>query len=201
MAMAAVNSGRPLNPGRSLAMRVDPNDLFHVSDRSDIARFEPRVAPTDPDGRLAVWAIDGDHLGHLLLPRDCPRVYFRADAASTAADVDRLLHGDRTGRVVAVEHGWWRRIADARMTVYRMPPTQFALHDATAGYHIAEGTVIPTAAMTVDDVPAAVLALGYELRVMPSLWWLRDVVVASTLPFSVIRWRHAAPRPGRVTTP
>lgn len=182
-------------------MRVEPNDLFHVSDRAGIARFEPRVAPTDPEARLAVWAIDGDRLGHMLLPRDCPRICFRADASSSATDVDRLLHGDRTSRVVAVEHGWWRRIVDARMTVYRMPPTQFALHDATAGYFVAGRAVIPFGATAIEDVPAALLALGYELRVMPSLWWLRDAVVASSLPFSVIRWRHAAPRPGRVTTP
>ena len=182
-------------------MIVAPDDLFHVSDRTGVARFEPRVAPTDPDARLAVWAVDGDHLGHLLPPRDCPRVCFRADATSTATDIDRLLHGDRTSRVIAVEAGWWRRIADARMTVYRMPRARFTLHDATAGYHLSPDPVVPDGAEPVDDVPAALLALGYELRVMPSLWRLRDAVVASSLPFSVIRWRHAAPRPGSSTTP
>jgi hypothetical protein len=35
---------------------------------------------------------------------------------------------------------------------------------------------------------------GVELRVQPSLWELRDAVIASTLAFSIIRWQNAAPR-------
>jgi hypothetical protein len=35
---------------------------------------------------------------------------------------------------------------------------------------------------------------GVELRVLPNLWPLRDVVIASSLQFSIIRMRNALPR-------
>ena len=37
-------------------------------------------------------------------------------------------------------------------------------------------------------------ARGVELRVLSSLWPLRDAVVASSLGFSIIRMRNAQPR-------
>jgi hypothetical protein len=40
----------------------------------------------------------------------------------------------------------------------------------------------------------AILQRGVELRVLPDLWSLRDAVIASTLEFSIIRWRNASPR-------
>jgi hypothetical protein len=58
--------------------------LFHVSEDRGIDVFEPRGA----DGKDAfVWAIDGERLRNYLLPRECPRVTYYADAASSAVDV------------------------------------------------------------------------------------------------------------------
>ena len=45
-----------------------------------------------------------------------------------------------------------------------------------------------------DDLIAELLRRGVELRFVPSLWQLRDVVVASSLEFSLIRMRNALPR-------
>lgn len=168
--------------------------LFHVSDREDIALFSPRVAPTDPSARLAVWAIDEQHLGHYLLPRDCPRVCFREGPDTAEADRHRLLLGDPAARVIAIEANWWERVRAATMFVYDLPAQTFQLLDATAGYYVSQAAVTPQARRPVDDLPAAILALGHELRVVPDLWPVRDAVVASTLAFSVIRWRNVSPR-------
>ncbi len=167
--------------------------LFHVSDRDDIERFEPRVAPTDPDARRAVWAIDEAHVGNQLLPRDCPRVCFRTGRTTSPEDRRRFLLDDPSSRVLAIETAWWERVRSSTLWVYELPTYPFTLLDETAGYYLADETVVPVGRQEIDDVPAALLAMGYELRVMPSLWPLRDAVIASSLDFSVIRWRNAGP--------
>ena len=42
-----------------------------------------------------------------------------------------------------------------------------------------------------DDLILELLNRGVELRIVPSLWPLRDEVVKSTLQFSLIRMRNA----------
>lgn len=170
--------------------------LFHVSDHDDIGRFVPRAAPTNPSTSVAVWAIDEAHLGHYLLPRDCPRVCFRAGPTTTASDRHGLLLDDPTARVIAIEAMWWERIRTASMPVYEMPDRSFELLDATAGYDLSESAVVPEGRRQIDDLPAAILDLGYELRIVPNSWPLRDAVVESTRDFSIIRWRNATARPG-----
>jgi hypothetical protein len=53
---------------------------------------------------------------------------------------------------------------------------------------------VPTRVQVVDDLLAALLGRGVELRFVPNLWSLRDAVISSTLRFSVIRMRNALPR-------
>jgi hypothetical protein len=65
-----------------------------------------------------------------------------------------------------------------------------------AGYYISRSPVIPRSVSPIDDLLGELLAYDVELRVMPSLWRLRDAVVASTLQFSIIRMRNALPRDG-----
>ena len=52
-----------------------------------------------------------------------------------------------------------------------------------------------------DDVIAELAKRGVELRTMPSLWPLRDAVVASTLAYSIIRMRNAQPRLDAIPKP
>jgi len=55
--------------------------------------------------------------------------------------------------------------------------------------------VLPIGVELVDDAISELVLRGVELRVVSSLWPLRDAVVASTLQFSLTRMRNAAPRP------
>ena len=48
----------------------------------------------------------------------------------------------------------------------------------------------------IDDPVVAILQRDVELRALQELWTLRDAVTESTLEFSIIRWRNAAPRRG-----
>src|SRR5262245_14577133 len=170
--------------------------LFHVSEQPDIASFDPRPAPstnpTAPAGAM-VWSVDETHLPNYLLPRDCPRVTFYARPTSDPADVARLLAGTSAARVVAIESGWLARVRSTRLYVYELPPDDFEPHDPGAGYYVSRAIVTPRAVTPVDDLLAALASRDVELRVMPSLHRLRDAVVASTLQFSIIRWRNARP--------
>jgi hypothetical protein len=173
-----------------------PERLFHVSDRPGIARFDPRPAPATnpyaPAGQM-VWAIDEGRLPNYLLPRDCPRVTFYAGPTSDPADVARLLAGTSAARVVAIESGWLERVRSARLYLYELPPDGFEAEDLGAGYYVSRAPVSPRRVTAIDDLLAELASRDVELRVMPSLHRLRDAVVASTLQFSIIRWRNAAP--------
>jgi hypothetical protein len=164
--------------------------LYHVSEDRGIRRFEPRLSPATAGP--VVWAIHADRLHNYLLPRDCPRVTYYAGPGTTAADAERFLGASRA--VVAVEAGWLDRLRACRLYLYELPPGTFACADECAGYFVSREGVVPARVQAVDDVVAALLERWVELRLVPDLWPLRDAVVASSLRYSAIRMRNAAPR-------
>ena len=163
--------------------------LFHVSDRGDIEHFEPRVLNGGPP---LVWAIDAAHLCNYLLPRDCPRVTFAAGPHGTPDEVAKLLGAHQ--RVVAIEAAWEQRLREATAFVYDMPPEPFALSDANAGYWTSPTAVTPLSQRPLTGLPERIAEYGATLIVLPSLWPLHDQVAASSLEYSMIRMRNAAPR-------
>ena len=164
--------------------------LFHVSEESGIERFEPRPSP-NADGPV-VWAVDADRLRNYLLPRECPRVTYYAGRGTTAADVERFL--GPSPAVIAVESAWLERLRSCRLYCYHLPPETFGCIDECAGYFVSRRPVVPRKVQVVEDLLAALLGCGVELRFVPNLWPLRDAVVASSLRFSIIRMRNALPR-------
>jgi Family of unknown function (DUF6886) len=164
--------------------------LFHVSEQSDIARFEPRASEYVTG--LVVWAIEGRRLCNYLVPRECPRVTYYAGPDTAAADVERFLGSSPA--VVAIESGWLERARATRLYCYHMPRETFECLDGCAGYFVSRVPVVPSRIEVFDDPLAELLRRGVELRIVPSLWSLRDAVVASSLQFSLIRMRNAAPR-------
>jgi hypothetical protein len=161
--------------------------LYHVSDRPDITRFEPRSS--EYTNEPVVWAVDEERLRNYLLPRDCPRVTFYAGPATSVADIERFLGANRA--VVAFESGWLDRVLSARLFVYRMPPATFSCIDECAGYFVSRHRVVPERTDTVENALEALRGRGVEVRILPSLWSLHDAVARSTLQFSMIRMRNA----------
>ena len=164
--------------------------LFHVSEEANIKVFEPRKAEANDES--LVWAIDQQHLRNYLVPRDCPRVTYSAGAGTTAADRKRFLGS--SAAVVAIESRWLRRTRTCRLHCYHLPGDTFKLADECAGYFVSRTAVRPLQVEVIEDPLLALLERGVEVRVQPNLWPLRDAVVESTLAFSIIRWRNAAPR-------
>jgi len=165
--------------------------VFHLSEEPDIDVFSPRNA--DARSEPVVWAIDEGHIRNYLVPRDCPRVTYAAGPGTTAADRERFLGSSPA--VLAIETGWFERVRECRLWCYHLPGDTFELADECAGYFVSRVPVTPLRVQVIADPVSAVLERGVELRVQPSLWALREAVVASTLAFSIIRWRNAAPKP------
>ncbi|HEX8846081.1 MAG TPA: hypothetical protein VF791_15630 [Pyrinomonadaceae bacterium] len=162
--------------------------LFHVSEESGIERFEPR--PSAYASEAVVWAIAAERLRNYLLPRECPRVTYYAGRETTPADVERFLGSSPA--VIAVESGWLERLRSCRLYCYHLPPETFECLDECAGYFVSRVGVVPARVEIFDDPIAELLRRGVELRFVPSLWPLRDAVVASSLQFSLIRMRNAS---------
>jgi hypothetical protein len=163
--------------------------LYHVSEQSDIQRFDPRPANNVADP--VVWAVNESRLRNYLLPRDCPRVTFFAGSKTSAEDADRFLLGSPA--VIAIESAWLDRVRQARLFCYEMPESTFTCVDETAGYFHSTTAATPIRVELIDDLFAALVARNVEVRLVRSLWPLHDTVVASTLSYSIIRMRNAAP--------
>ena len=167
--------------------------LYHISDQSNITLFEPREPPSGAAGKPVVWAIDAEHLPNYLLPRDCPRVTFYARPDSDPADVELLLRGVSAHRVIAIESAWLPKLRAERLYCYEFDAADFLTVDEIAGYYTSDTAVAPISETPIDDVLGELARHDVELRVMPSLWKLREAVIHSTLGFSVIRMRNAQP--------
>jgi hypothetical protein len=172
--------------------------VYHLSEDPNIARCDPRPPPstnaTAPAGEM-VWAVGPELLPNYLLPRDCPRVTFYVKPDTTPEDAARLMLGTSAKRVVAIESGWLERVRSCRLYRYDLPGATFEPVDEGAGYYVSRVGVTPLRVVPIPDLLAELSRNDVELRVMPSLWKLRDAVVESTIQFSIIRWRNARPRP------
>jgi len=168
-----------------------------MSEIEGIERFDPRHTRPRvgaPDG-IMVWAIDDAHLHMYLLPRDCPRIAFWAKADSAVEDVTRFMGNTTARHVMAIESVWLARAMNHRLYIYELPSTSFELEDANAGHYISRQPVVPTSVQVIDHPLAHLVQRDVELRVMPSLWALREEVVDSSMSFSITRMRNAAPPP------
>ena len=172
--------------------------IFHISETPGIARFDPRP---DAEGIDRVWAIGESRLHNYLLPRDCPRVTFYAAATTSAADRTRFFSVSDGESVVAIEREWLERLRHARLYLYEFAHTGFELTDAIAAYWTSAAAATPIGCTVVTDPLAELARRAVELRVLTSLWPLRDAVVASTLGFSIIRMRNAQPRDAQLERP
>jgi hypothetical protein len=168
--------------------------LHHVSEEAGIKRFVPRPPPT-PDAGVTgevVWAVAESHLVNFLTPRDCPRICFRAGPQTTQADRRRFL--GEAGMVVAVEAGWAERIAATTLYIDDMPAAPFEAALPEAGYWIARETVTPLSVRRQTGLLQALKDAGAEVRRLDDFWPLAEAVAASSLQFSILRWRNARPR-------
>jgi hypothetical protein len=166
--------------------------VLHFSEEPDIAVFVPRSTTGNPDSEPLVWAIDDAHAPLYYFPRDCPRVAIWALPTSTQEDIDRFLGITTARMVIAIEAAWLDRMRSTTLYAYRLPADDFVLL-ASYGAHVSRKTVTPLAVERIDDPIGRLTSSNVELRITPSLWPFRNAAVPSTMHFSCIRMRNAAP--------
>jgi hypothetical protein len=168
--------------------------LYHVSEDAGIEVFKPRPSPQVYDGIKGnvVYAIINQLLHNYLLPRNCPRVCFYKGPDTTQKHADAFFAHAAATYIMAVENNWFKRITNTTLYCYEMPAATFTLLDECAGYYISYDEVVPTSVKKIDNIFEELLTRHIELRFVPNLWPLAEVVKQSTLQFSLIRMRNAA---------
>ena len=165
--------------------------LYHISETPDIKEFVPQ--PSHRKVKNLVWAISEDKLPNYLLPRDCPRVTFSPKDNSDPTDIKRLMGCSDAKTVIAIEKKWIPIIQNTVIYKYEFNPTDFILDHESAGYYVTEKPQKPISVTVIDDILNELLKYDIELRILPSLWKIREEVIRSTLDFSIIRMNKASP--------
>lgn len=168
--------------------------LFHVSEESDIEKFEPRIPDRKEldQTRGLVWAIDEKRLPNFLTPRDCPRVCFYVGDETSGHDKAKYLN--TTNHVVMIENDWFEKLMNTTLYLYEFDPDQFVLQDENAGYYVSEVAQVPIGKREVKDVVFELLSRGAELRVVDNLWEIHDSIQETSFHWSICRFRFAQPR-------
>lgn len=165
--------------------------LYHFSEEPDISLFAPRKHPSHPEMPPVVWAIDQARSPLYLFPRDCPRIAFYPTEKTSAADLEHYHSDTNAFMVIAVEQRWLQQIANSVLYCYHLPAESFACVDEGAGYYTSGETITPLFVEKIDHLLQRLCASNVELRITPSLFPLRDRLLASTLHYSMIRMRNA----------
>ncbi|MBC8104824.1 MAG: hypothetical protein H7Z41_19790 [Cytophagales bacterium] len=174
--------------------------LLHFSENPEITVFHPRLAPGKDDPTPLVWAIAESHAFLYYFPRDCPRVVCWPLPTTSPEDLHHFFGLTNAEAIVTVEGAWLERIAAARLYQYRLPNESFVpvVPESDPGFHgahTAQVSVHPLSVEPVGDLLIALRDAQVEIRITASVWPLMDALVASTLHYSGIRLRNAAPRP------
>ena len=116
--------------------------LFHVSEESNIEEFVPRIPyRKDVDqSKGLVWALTELQLKKFLTPRDCPRATYRPTETSTQEDIDRFFSSS-SRYCVAIEHGWYKRMANTVLYIYEFDMANFYFDDAASFYVSEESNI------------------------------------------------------------
>ena len=168
--------------------------LFHVSEESNIDLFVPRI-PIREDmdkSKGLVWALTEEHLPQFLTPRECPRVTYRIAETTTQDDIDKFFSSS-SRYCVAIEHGWYKRMASTILYVYEFDTANFYF-DKQAGFYVSDQTETPISKTKYDDLFDELFNRNVEIKIMDNLWNFADKVKKSTLRYSICDMANAQPR-------
>lgn len=167
--------------------------LLHFSHDPSIRRFVPHIPSSDPTGTPGVWATDEEHAPLHWFPPECPRVTVRAGNAEEQWLLSRLFATD-AGRIHACELAWVARMRSAELFAYSFDQSDFRPLDDADGQWICDHEVSPVDVTPVGDLIERHVSAAIELRFVPTLWPMHDLIVGSGLQFGLVRMADAAPR-------
>ncbi|OAS16445.1 DUF6886 family protein [Paenibacillus oryzisoli] len=170
--------------------------LFHVSEEKDISIFNPRLPSRkdlDPTVGL-VWAINEKCFSNFLTPRNCPRVTYYANEATTEEDRKHYLSSNVMQHVVAIEHKWFEIMKNTTLYVYEFDSSDFYEQDLGAGYYVSEQSQVPIRRFQIKDLFNELFQRGIEVRLLANLWDLCDKIAQSSFQYSMCRMGFAEQR-------
>jgi len=169
--------------------------LFHISEEPDITQFVPRVPDREDFDKTQglVWALSEPCLPNFLTPRDCPRVAYYATEKTAKEDISAFF-SSLSRHCVAIEHRWYKKMAETHLYLYEFDSSNFRLQDQCAGYYVSTQTETPVSKIKMDNLFEELFARGVEVKLLNDLWFLSDKVKQSTLNWSLCRMRNAKPR-------
>lgn len=170
--------------------------LFHVSEEKDIPIFNPRL-PSRKDldtNKGLVWAINEKCLPNFLTPRNCPRVTYHCNEATTAEDKRHFISSHSTNHVVAIEHKWFEIMKNTTLYVYEFEPSDFYIQDPSAGYYVSEESQVPIHQYVIKDVFGELFKRNIEVRLIDNLWDLCDKIQQTSFHYSMCRMGFAEHR-------
>ena len=97
-------------------------------------------------------------------------------------------------RLHAIEAEWLDRMRVCRLYAYEFDSAVFEPRIVEAGYWVTREEVSPLSITPVGDLISQHTESGIELRIVPRLWPIIDVIVESGLEYSIIRKVNARPR-------
>ncbi len=167
--------------------------LHHFSEDPSIRVFKPHVPATNPTQRAAVWAIDADHAPLYWFPRECPRITAWPRSTIERRHFEAVLATTAT-RLHAIEIGWLERMRTAEVYRYDFDPAAFSRWPEASGQWVSYRVAEPVAVSPVGDLFELHAKSGIELRLVPSLCPLVDLVNDDRWDFSIVRIANAVPR-------
>jgi hypothetical protein len=174
-------------------MRPGPDEVLHFSENPTLRAFHPHTAPTAADPTPYVWAVDATRCPDYWFPRDCPRGMAWIGPATTPEDAAHIL-GPGTTRVHTIEYTWLPAMQSVRLYAYRLPARQFHPYGTPVTAHVTmEAVEALGPAEPVGDLLELHRAAGIQLRLVDNMWPWWEAVIDSTVEFSGIRLRNAAP--------
>jgi len=166
--------------------------VHHFSEDPSIVRFEPHVPSTNPQQRSAVWAIDPEHAPLYWFPRDCPRVTAWPRDLHERAEFRRRL-ATSAHRLHAIETTWLDRVQTTQLFRYDFDASAFAPWPDASGQWISHQVVEPVAVSAMGNLIDAHREARIELRLVPNLWPLVELVKDGHWDFSCVRLVNAVP--------
>jgi hypothetical protein len=167
--------------------------LYHFSEDPSITRFVPHVPLTNPTHAPAVWAIDERHAPLYWFPRGCPRVTAWPRDADERAGF-REAFCTTADRVHAIELGWLYAMRTTTLYRYHLDASSFRPWSDASGQWICESIVEPINMDSFGDLLARHADAAIDLRLVPSLWPMRDLAASDRWDYSIVRMSNARPR-------
>jgi len=136
-----------------------------------------------------VWTIDDAHAPLYWFPRECPRVTVWANDDEQGRRLATQFES-RSSRVQVALASWEPRIRATRLYEYRFAPGPFEPWPDADGQWVSHEAVVPIDVVPIGDLIERQRVAGVDLRLVDDLGPIRDLVLTSGLPFSIVRWAN-----------